>query len=461
MGINSKISRAKQERVIKYKKNCDSNSFFNLLTSDDLLSTIEGLLPEHRERIYTPTETLSMFLAQALNDDRSCQKAVNEAAINRIAMGLSPISTRTGAYCRARKRLPTEMVCTLVRETASMVDEKIPNQWRWKGRRVKLIDGTTVSMADTSENQLRYPQPDTQKPGLGFPMCRVLGVMCLASGTLLNADICPYLGKGSDERTMLRNMLNSFDEGDLLLGDANFSGYFFLASIISKGIDAVFEQNGARRRKTDFRKGLRIGPRDHQINLPKPKIKPEWMSKAAYDRAPEIVTIRELKVGKKILITTILSPNAASKSDLKVLYKDRWHVELDLRNIKTTLGMEMLSCKSPDMIEKEIWIYLLAYNLIRILISQAALMADILPREISFKHTVQLWLAWSQVNVIDENADAAEIGLFILIAQKNVGNREGRIEPRCLKRRTKCYPYLTRPRSESRAHIMKFGHPKK
>ena len=184
------------------------------------------------------------------------------------------------------------------------------------------------------------------------------------------------------------------------------------------------------------------------------------MCQEEYDQAPGTLTIRELKVGKKILITTLLSPKCASKLELKALYQERWHVELDLRNIKTTLGMEVLSCRSPDMIEKEIWIYFLAYNLIRILMAQAALLANVLPRELSFKHSVQLWLAWSQATMYGENIDSDE-ALFVLIAQKTVGNRKGRIEPRSIKRRTIRYPSLWRPRHQARAYVKKYGHAKK
>jgi len=460
MFINNKLSRLYQQRIQKRTKNVDSYEFFNLLTRPELLKTVEELLPEHRERHYPPMETLSMFLAQALSEDGSCQKVVNDTAIQRMSAGLPSVSTATGAYCRARQRLPQAIVSSLVHRTAELINLQIPSQWRWQGRRVHLIDGTTVTMPDTANNQAVYPQQNCQKLGLGFPICRLVGIICLASGAILNASIGPYNGKGADEQTLLRKMLSNFEKGDLILGDALFGTYFLLASLQAKGIDAVFEQMGARKRVTDFRKGKRLGSQDHLVKLSKPKKKPHWMDQEDYENAPDTLMIRELKINNKVLITTLLSPKKASKLELKSLYKKRWQIEVDFRNIKTTMGMERLSCKSPEMNEKEIWVYFLAYNLIRLLMAQAALLADILPRQLSFKHTLQLWLVWSQQShVIDE--DQSKKVFFMLIAQRRIGNRTGRIEPRAVKRRPKSFPLLMKPRKEAREDVRKNGHPKK
>jgi hypothetical protein len=182
------------------------------------------------------------------------------------------------------------------------------------------------------------------------------------------------------------------------------------------------------------------------------------MSAAAYARAPEHLTVRETRTGGKILVSTLLNPKAVSKSDLKQLHKRRWHVELDLRDIKTTLGMDELGCKTPAMAEKEVWVHLLAYNLIRVMMAQAAVLTDTTPRQLSFKHTLQLVIAWRQRQP-DGNGDASE--LFVLIAQQRVGRRPGRVEPRAVKRRPKPFPLLCKPRSAAREHIRKHGHPRK
>ena len=353
-----------------------------------------------------------------------------------------------------------EMVSTLTSYTGRWITARAPEAWHWRGRRVRLVDGTTVIMPDTPANQAAYPQPRSQKPGLGFPLCRLVGILCLGSGAVLNAAIGRYKGKGGDEQSLLRSVLDTLERGDVLLGDALYATYFLLCALRKRGIDAVFEQHGSRQRTTDFRLGRRLGARDHLIVLHKPLIKPDWMSQADYEQAPETVTVRELRAGGKTLVTTLLCPKQTDKAALKSLYQSRWHVELDLRNIKTTLGMEHLSCMTPAMAIKEIWVYLLAYNLIRLMMAQAALLAHLLPRQLSFKHTVQIWIVWTQHGRGIEQEDKL-YGLFVLIAQQRAGERPGRIEPRAIKRRPKPYPLLTKTRALARAYVQKHGHPAK
>ena len=400
-----------------------------------------------------------MFITQALSTDRSCQYAVNQAAVHRLITGLPGCSTHTGGYCRARQRLPTDMVVGLTRYLGQYIDGQLPDTWRWQGRRVRLVDGTTLTMPDTPKNQAAYPQQQSQKPGLGFPICRVVGVTCLASGAVLNAAVGRFSGKGGDEQTLLRSIQDTFESGDLIMGDAFFPTFFFIAAMQAKGVDILMEQLGARRRVTDFRRGRKLGQRDHLITLSKPKKKPDWMDRAMYEGIPDTLVVREFKAGGKIMVTTLLDPKITHKTQLKTLYKQRWGVELDIRHIKETMGMGILSCKTPAMVLKEIWVYLLAYNLIRLLMAQAAFIADTLPREISFKHCLQLWLIWSQKTESPDDTQLLE--LCVLMAQQRVGNRPGRIEPRAVKRRPKPYPLLTRPRHQAKEEIRKSGHPKK
>jgi len=449
-----------QKAVAKKLTNQDSTSFFNLLTAPELLDTIESLLPRHRERQFPPTETLAMFLAQALNPDRSCQRVVNDAAISRVISGLKPCSTFTGAYCKARQRLPLEMVSSLVTRTGELIDRQIPDAWRWRGRPVRIIDGTTVTLPDTPQNQATYPQQKGQKPGLGFPICRIVGITCLSSGAVLNAAMGPFKGKGGSEHTLLRSLLDTFTAGDILLGDALYGSYFLLAECQARHLDVVFEQNGARKRTTDFRTGKKIGSKDHIVRLTKPRQRPDWMGEEQYQAVPDEMMIREIGMGKKVLITTLLDPLETPARALKTLYSSRWHVELDIRNIKTTLGMDTLSCKTPEMAEKEMWVYLLAYNLIRLIMAQSALMANVLPRTLSFKHTLQLWLAWGRQPFPTYTPDQLD-NLFRLVAEKRVGNRPGRIEPREVKRRPKPLRLMLVPRHEAQARVKKNGHPPK
>ena len=401
-----------------------------------------------------------MFMAQALSADRSCQQAIDTASVKRIQAGLPACSTHTGAYCRARSRLPIAMVRTLAQSIGGAIAAQAPRTWHWRNRPVRLVDGITVTLPDTVKNQANYAQSPNQQLGLGFPLCRMVGLVCLGSGAILNVALSPYAGKGNDEQSLLRTMLDTLARGDVLVGDAFYATYFLLCQLQHRGIDGVFEQHGSRRRMIDFRRGTRLGTRDHLIVLTKPVRCPGWLSLDDYARAPAQITMRELQTDGKTLMTTFLCANEVDKAALKALYKSRWHVELDLRNIKTTLGMEHLSCQTPAMVEKEIWVYVLAYNVIRLMMADAARLKNLLPRQLSFKHTVQLWTAWHGRGG-DLEGREKYCQLLTLIAQKRVGNRANRIEPRAVKRRPKPYPRLTVPRANARKNIAKYGHPEK
>lgn len=446
-------SQQHRKRIGRRARGIEAMDFFNLLTGRELLETTESHLPEHRERLYPPTVALSLFMKQALNEDGSCQKAVNGWAAQRAAEGLGVQSIRTGAYCKARQRLPVAMVTALAHETGRLLSANAPAGWCWRGRAVKLVDGTGISMPDTPENQACYPQPSSQAEGVGFPLARVVGVICLATGALIDAAIGPHAGKGSSELGLLRRLGGAFSPGDVMLADAFYCNYFLIATLIAAGVDVLFEQNGAR--ITDFRRGTSLGPRDHRVRWPKPKERPHWMTAQQYAAFADELTVREVKVDGQVLVTTLLDPRKVRKSELDQLYARRWNVELDLRNIKTTLGVEVLRCHTPQMVEKELWVHLLAYNLIRLLMAQAAHGAQVHPRELSFKHAVQLWTEWTACRV-DLAADPAT--LFRLIAQPTVGNRPGRIEPRARKRRPKPYPWLKVPRAEARERVRAYGH---
>ena len=447
------VLHQRRRSIERRARSTQAVEFFNVLTSAELLDTTEALLPEHRERLYPPTVTLAMFMRQVLEADGSCQKAVNGWAAQRAADGLHPCSVRTGGYCRARQRLPVEMVSALARETGGLLSQKALAPWRWRGRTVKLVDGTGLSMPDTPENQALYPQPSTQAPGVGFPLARLVMVICLATGAALDAAIGPHRGKGTGELGLVRGLLEGFRPGEVMLADALYCNYFLVATLMAAGVDVLFEQNGAR--ITDFRRGQSLGTRDHIVRWPKPAARPEWMTPGQYARAPDELTLREVKVAHQVLVTTMVDHGQVSKHDLSALYARRWNVELDLRNLKTTTGMDGLSCQTPQMNEKQLWVHLLAYNVIRLLMAQAACHAGVDPRGLSFKHTVQLWTEWISRS-LSATADCQR--LFTLIAQSKVGHRSGRIEPRMRKRRPKPYPWLKIPRAQARRQVEKHGH---
>lgn len=448
--------RQRRDGIGRRARSTPAVEFFNVLTSAQLLRTTEAQLPEHRERLYPPTVTLSMFMRQVLDADGSCQNAVNGWAAQRAAAGLSACSVRTGGYCRARQRLPLEMLSALTRQTGQLLSQQARAQWLWRGRTVKLVDGTGLSMPDTQDNQGRYPQPNSQAPGVGFPLARLVVVMCLATGAALDAAIGPYQGKGSGELALMRRLLEGFRPGDVMLADALYCNYFLIASLMAAGVDVLMAQNGSR--ITDFRRGQSLGTRDHIVRWPKPASRPLWMSPEQYAQAPDGIELREVKVAHQVLVTTLVDHGQVGKNDLSTLYARRWNVELDLRNLKTTTGMDVLRCHTPQMNEKQLWVHLLAYNVIRLLMAQAASHAGLDPRGLSFKHTVQLWSQWSSRGLW-ATGDCQQ--LFTLIAQCKVGNRPARIEPRMRKRRPKPYPWLKVSRSTARRQVEKHGHAKK
>lgn len=450
---NAGARRQQGDRIHGRARSSAALDFFNVLTGPQLFELTEAQLPEHRERLYPPTVTLAMFLRQALAADPSCQRAVNGWAASRAAEGLSAQSVRTGGYCRARARLPLPMVQALTGESGRQLSARALQGWRWRGRTVKLLDGTGFSMPDTPDNQAIYPQPASQAAGVGFPLARLSCVICLASGAVLAAASGAHEGRGHSELDLSRTLLPAFNEGDVLLADALYANYWFVADLLAAGVDFVLEQHGSR--VTDFRRGERLGARDHLVHWVKPAGVPKWMSRERYRAYPSQLRLRETQVGNRVLVTSLLEPHRAAKHALNALYRQRWHIELDLRAIKTTLGLDVLRCRTAAMVEKELWVYLLAYNLIRLLMAQAAAEHGMTPRALSFKHTVQLFSEFALRQLCHAHAPTLAL-LLRLIAQQRVGHRSGRCEPRAKKRRPKSFPWLKVPRhvARSRNHAL-------
>ena len=419
-----------------------------ILSVERFSEIFNKLSPKHRNRIYPPVVTLSAFISQVLSTDHSCNEAVARVVAERVSEGKAPCSEDNSPYVRARQRLPEELLKELLQETGITLDEQSDAQWLWKGKPVKLVDGTTVSMPDTPENQKAYPQPDSQKPGLGFPIARLVGVLSLANGALLDYAIAPYQGKETGEHALLRTVLDCFSSGDIMLGDRYYCTYFLIAMLQSMGVDAVFQQHASR--KSDFRRGQRLGIKDHLVTWTKPS-RPDWMDKQTYLAMQQTLTVREIKSKGKVIVTTMLDPKQATRKEIADLYTKRWLVEVDLRSIKETLQMDVLRCKTPAMVRKEISVHLIAYNLIRTVMVQAALRKGILPRTISFKGTIQTLNAFrAKIAFIDDDKLPAVFeALLDAVAGHRVGNRPGRSEPRAVKRRPKSYPRLSVPRAQA------------
>ena len=307
--------------MIKGFSHADGLPFKKFLSVERFSELFETLSPTYRSRIFPPIVTLSAFISQVLNSDHSCHDAVARVVAERISEGQAACSENNSPYCRARQRLPEALLHQLMQETGATLDEQSDPQWQWKGRPVKLVDGTTVSMPDTPENQAAYPQPDSQKQGLGFPIARLVGVLSLATGALLDYAIAPYQGKETGEHALLRMILEGFSRGDIMLGDRYYCTYFLIAKLQSMGVDAVFQQHA--RRNSDFRRGQRLGIKDHLTTWTKPS-RPDWMDEATYLAMPQTLTVREIKSKGKVIVTTILDPKQATRQEIAEFYTQRW-----------------------------------------------------------------------------------------------------------------------------------------
>jgi hypothetical protein len=320
-------------------------------------------------------------------------------------------------------------------------------------------------MPDTPANQRDYPQPGTQKPGLGFPLARIAAVFSLAWGAVLDLGICRYAGKGQGELSSLRTLGDLFVPGDVVRTDRLMCSWTEMVMLQARGVDSVTRLS---KRRADFRRGQRLGKGDHIVRWPKPT-KPRSVDRETYDALPEFLLVRETRVQVEqagfrsriiLVVTTLLDAEEITKGDLAQVYRARWNAELDVRSLKRTMPMDVLRCKTPDLVRKEIWVHVLAYNRIRTIMAQAASTHGIEPRSVSFKGAIQTLEAFQPVIALQGEDDAErrrEVYREVLeaIATHRVADRPDRVEPRLRKRRPKHDGYLRKPRSETKRDLLK------
>lgn len=402
--------------------------------------------------IYTPVTTIWVFLSQCLSADHSCRDAVLRLIAWRVARGQSPCSADTGAYCAARDDLPEETCHQLVRQTGADVEREAPSEWRWRHRRVRIVDGSTITMPDTKDNQAEYPQMAAQKPGCGFPIARIVVIFSLATGTVLEAALGKYKGKRTGENSLLRTLHPGLAEGDVLLSDRYFGGWFDIALPYARGVDVVVRKHQLR--GTDFRTGRRLGKDDHLVHWTKPQ-RPKWMTRATYRRLPPELTLREVRVRvnqkgfrtkELVVVTTLVDAEQYSAAQIAWLYRLRWQAELNLRSLKTVLQMDHLRCKTPHRVRNEFWMHLVAYNLIRRAMVLAAVESKTCPWQVSFKAALQTINVFLPLLSTSVSLNAWCQALAKTIATHVVANRPDRFEPRVKKRRAKPYDLMNKPR---------------
>jgi hypothetical protein len=418
-----------------------------------------------QDDIFSTPIVLWAFLAQTLRDGKgaACSAAVADIATYMLQTSQRPPCGDTGDYCRARAKLSLTALRRLVVESAGQLERDADPSWLWKGLHAKLVDGFTFTMPDTLENQEAFPQLHAQNPGVGFPIARACMVISLATACVCDVAIGPYEGKQSGENALLRDMLDTFDEGEVVVFDRYYCSFMMLAMLSLGGVHACTRQH--QRRTSDFRRGRRLGKDDQLITWTRP-VRPPWMSKAQYEEIPETLILRELRYnvivpGRRTealtVVTTLTDAEDYPKEDIAELYGLRWNVELDIRSIKQTLGLDHVRCKTPEMVRRELWVTLLAYNLIRKVIATSAAIHDKQPRRLGFTLACQAVLAsWMLLSTgWCSNARAMHTTMLAQIAANEVAHRPGRIEPRVLKRRRHRYPLMQNPRDQLRAEFGK------
>jgi hypothetical protein len=429
--------------------------FADVLTEAGIRDALDQHGVRYRDRVFDPATTLWGFLSQVLSDDQSCRDAVARVIAHRAASGLPTCSPNTASYCDARVRLPSGVLRTLARRTAEELQAAAAEGWKWNGRSVFIADGSYVSMPDTPDNRAVYPQPVVQQPGIGFPLARVAVLLSLATGACHDLAIAPYAGKGTGETTLLRRMYEALSPGDVVLADALFDNYFLACELRERRIELVARVQAER-----------VGSRtvesraDGDVILWRRPNKPRGMTGEQYRRYPKELLMRQVAVDARDresraevfkVVTTILD-GSIDGGQIGGLYERRWSGELDIRSIKSTMRMDVLRCKAPAMVEKEIWAHLLAYNLLRTVMAVAAAEVGIAPRCVSFKGAKQAVAAFAPKLEAARPDDRPALldALLAVIAYHRVGDRPGRWEPRATKRRPKPGARLNQTRAEAK-----------
>jgi len=423
----------------------------------------DTLFGQAHDEIFSTQIVLWAFLQQVLGDGKSAACA---AAIAAIATYMHQTGGRapcgdTGDYCRARAKLDLSALRMLVRLTAKQMERKTPDDWLFGGLNAKLVDGFTFTMPDTLANQEAFPQSRTQKPGIGFPIARAVAVVSLATAAIHGVAIGPYAGKQTGETALLRSLLAHFGEGDVAVFDRCLGSYMMIAALLERGAHVCTRLHQGREKAAEVDADAQAY--DRPVIWKRPA-RPDWMSPSDYEKIPEQLHLRELQFNVLVpgrrtqtitVVTTLTDPTAYPAEDIAALYGYRWNVELDIRHIKQTLGLDHVRCMSPQMVRRELAVTLLAYNLIRKVIATAAAVHGKRPRQLGFTLACQEVLSSWMVISIGACRDAKGLWRAMLrrIAANEVANRPGRIEPRKLKRRKHRYSLMTQPREQLREEL--------
>jgi hypothetical protein len=417
--------------------------------------------PNSRERVFSVRVTFWTFLWQVLNPGSSTRSAVRKVMAWFALLGRPKVSQDDSPFCKARRRLDRHTLERALQASAQAAQQRAGQQWRFHGKEVLVGDGTTSSAPDTAANQRAYPQSSRQLPGCGFPLIKWVALFSLSSGALLEVALG---NKHKAELALFRKLWHRLKAGMIFLADRGFCDFVTIAALLERRVDSLLRLNICR--PHDFRKGKRLGRYDRLVSWQKPKSQARTATKKLWRSLPDQITLRLIRfpvslpgfrTQELILVTTLLDPLAYPAAELAGLYLRRWRVELFLRDIKTTLRLEVLSCKSPQMLHRELFLHLIAYNLIRCLMVEAASIHDVDLERISFKGSVDSLRHYSLV-IARARSRRQQIELIndmlAALASDPLPDRPHRIEPRSLKRRPKDFPFLIKPRAKLRAKLL-------
>jgi hypothetical protein len=457
--------------------------FRDILTETMIQEALDKENIRYRKRLYDPIITLWAFICQVLDPDKSCKNAVSRIVSFLSDSGEKLPSDNTGAYCKARKRLSIGFIIRLFRQTGQALHENfyhknfyhknfyhkpgIPDgKFLWCNKQVYLVDGSTFSMYDTTQNQQEFPQPKNQYEYHGFPIARIVGIFCLATGALIDAAIDSFWVA---EVSLFRKLYSHLKQGVVALGDRLFGSYGDIALLSQDGVDCVFRMHHLR--KPDFRLGKKLGKYDHLVEWKRPNPATLHLAPELYAKLPETMLLREVRFYIYVkgfrtqvvtLVTTLLDHHIYTKESLAELYGLRWQVEIDLRHLKTTMQMEHIQSKTPEMVRKEFYVHLLAYNLIRAILWEAGIKHQVHPLRLSFKGAIQHFLnfipilAFITYRTYRTRTYRVTIYAVMLtiVSQGVVSERPFRVEPRMVRSRKQSFPNLTRPRQEVRQKLI-------
>lgn len=449
----------KDFRIVRDKfANDDGLPFGRLLTREYVLGVLESEGHRYRQRVFCPLVTLWAWLSQCPSQDKSLNEAVSRILAHRVSVGLPACSASSASYSVARSRFPLSVMARLAKEIGRKVHDSADESWHWRGRDVYLADGTGLTMPDTEENQLVFPQVKSRPRGLGFPVMRAVALISLSTGAVIDFDFTAHCGKGTGEGHLLRGLAGTLKAGDIIVADRLFPSYITLSSLKQRGIDMVSISH--QQRDVDFSEGIQIGDRDHIVEWKRPKYRAS-MATTELQQLPGTVSVREFVLdienrdgGREevIIVSTITDPSIPQQ-ELADLYLKRWHCELDLRSIKQTMHLDVLRSKTPEMVAKEIFCHLLAYNLLRGVMTESAKRNGTTPRHLSLKGTMQAVESFTPAMMAISTGDVLYDAFLKTVAAHRVGNRPGRLEPRFKKSRPAWDQYMTIPRHKSHRRL--------